>query len=437
MRLLQAFYWDCPQAENKSGEWWSHVQSKIPQLAKIGVTGLWLPPSAKSSHIDSMGYAPYDYYDHGEFDQKGGVETWFGSKAELRALVQAAHDEGMMVIADAVLNHCDVGDVSELNPLTGKTLLTQYLPASGKFFRDWSNFHPCEYSSADAGAFYGDLEGYDLPDLCHDNPYTYLGVMEYIRFLKDKQAGIGYDGFRYDAVKYFDSWIVQSIQEWQKCFGVVEYWDGSKDAIKGYLDYVRWSCSAFDFPLFYALREMCNNPWYDMQHLWASGLTSDAPMHAVSFCDNHDTDRSQPIVTDKLLAYAYILTHEGVPCIFWKDYYNYGLALSNTANGIDKLCQIHRDYAGGGTSLLYSDNQLYIAQRHGYGTQKGLVVVINTSHDTWRGVWVQTKWSNTELACAAWWGHDQNKPLDQRADGGGWTQLYAAPRGYAVYVPGS
>lgn len=53
--------------------------------------------------------------------------------------------------------------------------------------------------------------------------------------------------------------------------------------------------------------------------------------------DNHDTDRSQPIVIDKLLAYAYILTHEGVPCIFWKDYYNGGLALANSANGIDKL----------------------------------------------------------------------------------------------------
>jgi alpha-amylase len=259
--------------------------------------------------------------------------------------------------------------------------------------------------------------------------------MEYIRWLKDRQAGIGYDGFRYDAVKYYDSWIVQSIQEWQKCFGVVEYWDGDKGAVKGYLDYVRWSCSAFDFPLFYALREMCNNPSYDMRGLWGSGLNCDVPMHSVSFCDNHDTDRSQPIVTDKLLAYAYILTHEGVPCIFWKDYYNYGLALPDSAGGIARLCRIHRDYAGGGTTLLYGDERLYIAQRDGYQNQKGLVVVINTDPASWRGVWVRTQWPNTPLSCAAWWGHDQHKPYDQRADGGGWVPLYAAPRGYAVYVP--
>ena len=87
MRLMQAFYWDCPQAEGKAGEWWRHLETHVASLARAGITGLWLPPSAKSSHADSMGYAPYDYYDQGEFDQKGGVKTWFGSVGELRALI--------------------------------------------------------------------------------------------------------------------------------------------------------------------------------------------------------------------------------------------------------------------------------------------------------------------------------------------------------------
>ncbi len=85
--------------------------------------------------------------------------------------------------------------------------------------------------------------------------------------------------------------------------------------------------------------------------------------------------------------------------------------------------------------MLHSDTHLYIAQRHGYGAQRGLVVVINTDSNAWRGTWVQTRWPNTLLTCAAWWGHDQNRPEDQRTDGGGWCQVYAATRGYAVYVP--
>jgi len=29
-----------------------------------------------------MSYDPYDYYDLGDFDQKGGALTWFGTKDE-------------------------------------------------------------------------------------------------------------------------------------------------------------------------------------------------------------------------------------------------------------------------------------------------------------------------------------------------------------------
>ena len=259
--------------------------------------------------------------------------------------------------------------------------------------------------------------------------------MAYIGWLADRTNGLGYDGFRYDAVKYFDSWIVENVQNWRKCFGIVEYWDGNLAAVKGYLDYIGWRASAFDFPLFYALREMCNNPSYDLRWLWGSGLHFDSPTHAVTFCDNHDTDRSCPIITDKLLAYAFILTHEGVPCIYWRDYFNYGLAMPDTAHGIARLCQIHRDYAGGATELLHADQHLYIAQRHGFGSQPGLVVVLNTHPDAWQGARVRTRWRNTPLACQAWWGHDLNRPLDKYADQHGWADLFAPPRGYAVYVP--
>ena len=44
-----------------------------------------------------MGYDPHAYYDLGEFDQKGGVPTWFGSKADLLDLIESAHAAGLFL----------------------------------------------------------------------------------------------------------------------------------------------------------------------------------------------------------------------------------------------------------------------------------------------------------------------------------------------------
>ena len=39
----------------------------------------------------------------------------------------------------------------------------------------------------------------------------------------------------------------------------------------------------------------------------------DRPAQAVTFVENHDVVRDSPIINDKLLGYAFILTHEGYP----------------------------------------------------------------------------------------------------------------------------
>ena len=71
--MLQAFFWDCPRVDNKEFQWWNYVCEQVPSLAKVGFTSLWLPPVHKAANLvgPSMGYDPYDYYDLGEFDQKG------------------------------------------------------------------------------------------------------------------------------------------------------------------------------------------------------------------------------------------------------------------------------------------------------------------------------------------------------------------------------
>lgn len=176
-----------------------------------------------------MGYDPYDYYDLGEFDQKGGKPTWFGSKSELLDLIQTAHAHGMQVYADLVLNHNSDGDAQEQNPIDSKMRWTQFRPRSGKFDRDSTCFHPSRYEQWDNATFE------DMTDLCHRNPRVYSELIEYARWLLE---AIGFDGFRYDMVKGYGGWMVRSIQELRALrgeqvfnpYGVGECWERVRES---------------------------------------------------------------------------------------------------------------------------------------------------------------------------------------------------------------
>lgn len=436
--MLQTFYWDCPAAEGREGKWWNYLSATLAQIAQAGFTALWLPPASKAAEWNSMGYDPYDYYDLGEFDQKGAIPTWFGVKADLLALIQSAHKARLQVYADLVFNHNSGADAQEKNPLTGQMRWTKYTPGSGKFPRDWTCFHPSRYESWD-GATFG-----DMPDLCHRNPHVYSALIEHARWLLEE---VGFDGYRFDMVKGYGGWMVRSIMEmWMlrndaglKPYGVGECWDSAR-TIAEWLDETNiWSdnpVGAFDFPLRWRLKSLCDEYGFSLRNLAAPGvLLHDRPAHAVTFVENHDVARDYPIVNDKLLAYAFILTHEGYPCVFWQDYFNYGLGQLGQPTGIAALVQAHERYAGGKTQLLHVDDTLYLMQRTGTAQQPGLLFVLNNSAG-WSGVSVRTQWNGTRLKPVAWWGRDDAAaPEEKWTDGGGNVDLWASPRGYVVYVP--
>jgi alpha-amylase len=222
---------------------------------------------------------------------------------------------------------------------------------------------------------------------------------------------------------------------------VAEHWDSAR-AIEAWVDVTNFSnqnpVDAFDFPLREMLKALCDQYGFSLSNLltWET-LLHDQPQTTVTFVENHDLrDEGRPILNDKLLAYSYILTHEGYPCVFWKDYFNYGLALESTPHGVAALAQAHQRYAGGGTQVLWLDDDLYIMQRSGHGDQPGLIYVLNNRGDIWRGNWVTTQWRNVEFAPVAWWsGRDSNAPAPQRAFADGRAQFWAPPRGYTVYAP--
>src|SRR5690606_7839101 len=99
--------------------------------------------------------------------------------------------------------------------------------------------------------------------------------------------------------------------------------------------------------------------------------------------------------------YAYMLTYQGYPCIWWKDYYNYGLATlgGQWGNGIKQLVWVREKLGGGGPNvqnLKTNDGDVLIyGDADGNGTHPGYIVVINDHPTSWKGSWVQT--ANTQL----------------------------------------
>lgn len=442
--IMQGFYWDCPRVDQQEFTWWNHIAGKLPSLKAAGFTALWLPPASKAANIGgmSMGYDVYDYYDLGKYDQKGSVKTWFGSEDELRAMIETAHQQGMKVYADLVLNHNNGADGKEFNPIARQERWTLFKPASKLFTRDWTCFNPSPFPEYTSGAFG------DMPDLCHINPRVSAGILNHARWLVEE---IGFDGFRYDFVKGFGSWIVRGIHDRKykrggqpvSIFGVGECWDGD-NCIDNWLDSVNaWAehrVGAFDFPLRYRLKDMCDTYGFSLRNLANGGvLSKDRPFEAVTFVDNHDFrgDGSDEIINDKMMAYAYILTHEGYPCVFWKDWSTYGLAEPGQSSGIERLTKVHESRAGGGTNVLYVDDVFYVMERTGFGDQPGLVFTLNNMGET-VSQRVRTVFPNKMLKPLAWRGrYSSTSPATVATDGNGWCQVEAPPRGYVVYGPES
>ncbi len=104
--MMQAFYWDVPvDAQAKDGTWWDHLSSLAPELKAAGISSLWTPIPAKGNWgIYDSGYGIYDHYDLGNYDQKGSIETRYGSRAELERMIATMHASGINVYSDVVLN---------------------------------------------------------------------------------------------------------------------------------------------------------------------------------------------------------------------------------------------------------------------------------------------------------------------------------------------
>ncbi len=170
---------------------------KLDYLQELGVTAIWILPFYPSPLKDD-GYDIADYFD---------VNPNYGTLADFKAFLAAAHERGLKVITELVINHS-----SDQNPWFQKA---RRAPAGSpeRDFYVWSD-SPDKYSSARiifkdfelsnwswdpvAKAYYWHRFYSHQPDLNFDNPAVHEAVLKVLDFWLQ----MGVDGLRLDAVPY-------------------------------------------------------------------------------------------------------------------------------------------------------------------------------------------------------------------------------------------
>ncbi len=437
--MMQGFYWDVPG----NGVWYNTMKSKAAELQNMaggyGIDVMWFPPSSKGQGGGySMGYDPADYYDLGQYNQHGTTATRFGTQAQLKAAITEYRNRGIASMADVVLNHRS-GGASEYNPKTKSNTWTNFTGVkSGKAKWNWDSFHPNNYCNNDPGGFAG------FPDVCYSAGKAYTDMKAWMTWLKST-SNAGFTQWRFDYVKGLHPWVVKDMKAATgNVFSVGEYWDANTSTLDWWTGQA--NASAFDFALYYTMKDIFNNA-NGGGHLPdlinpSKSFAAKNPMRAVTFVGNHDTDE---IISDKMMAYAFILTYQGYPMIWWKDYFDYGLKSlgGQWGNGIKQLVWVRGKLAGGAPSIeLLKTNdgdQLIYASYGKSASSPGYIIVINDHKSAWKGSWVKTNnayLKNKNLKAYAWYSpvSGQNyQPGTKYCDSSGNVEVWAPPRGYAVY----
>ena len=418
--MMQAFYWDVEPRH----DWYNLLSGKVEGWADAGVNRIWLPaPSKGASGGYSMGYDPSDYFDLGEFFQHGTIPTRFGTRAELEALITKAHSVDLEVIADIVINH-NSGGGREWNPYRNDYSYTRFDPengnASGKFNRNFENFYPNSTSPVDPGSLF-----YPEQNLDHNQEYVQNWLWKADNSVaKYYMNEIGFDGWRFDYVQGFEPWVIKAWMDEVGGFAVGENWDGNPNNLRAWV--AKAGIPAFDFSAFYKMEEAFDRH-NDLTYLGRDMLRKTHPEMAVTFVANHDSEKdsnqdNRIEQSNKMKAYAYILTHDGYPTIFYLDYEN-----ANFQDELKNLILINNSIATGDVEILYNDDDEYIMKRSGSTNNPGLILYINTSSNTKRRT-VNTSWINTTLI-----DYSENSTLTPTTSSTGSASIEAPAGSYSIW----
>ena len=444
--LMQYFEWYLPD----DGQHWNRLAEDAPNLAAKGIRKVWMPPAFKGTGSNDVGYGVYDLFDLGEFDQKGTVRTKYGLKEEYLRAIEVLSQNGIEAIADVVLNHKAAADykerftVVEVDPNDRNVEISEpfeieawmhfAFPGRNKTYNDfewhWYHFTGTDYDAKNnrSGIFLiqGDNKGWANDELVDNENGNYDYLMyadidfkhpEVIQNLYDWAhwfiESTGVHGFRLDAVKHIDSFFMKNFirditEKYGEDFYVFgEFWNSDEKANNDYLENIDYRFDLVDVKLHHNLFDASKSGAdYDLRTIFDQTLANNHPESAVTFVDNHDTQRGQALESTveewfKPAAYALILLREaGLPCVFYGDYYGIRgeFAQESFQELLDKLLDIRLNLAYGEQTDYFDDANYIGWTRQGKDNGQPIAVLISNAQAASKSMLVGTEWAGREFS---------------------------------------
>jgi len=340
---------------DKDGRHGGDIQGVIDHLDYIkdmGFTTIWNMPLTENNQqkFTYHGYAISDFYK---------IDPRYGTNEQFRELSDKAHQKGLKLIMDVVLNHC--GDAH---------WWMKDLPS-----QDWINFGG-EFSATnhkreihqDIHASEFDAQHHtdgwfvpSMPDLNQRNEmmanYLIQNTLWWIEYAN--LDGLRIDTYPYSDKKFLAAWSKSILneypnlnmvgEEWSLKPSIVSYWQKNKQNYDGYVSYLP---SLMDFPLQNAIVEALNedDKIYNkglakLYQTLAEDFLYAKPDNLVVFLDNHDMSRFNTQINENpallKMGLAYLLTTRGIPQVY------YGTEIGMTNPKSDTHGEIRGDFAGG------------------------------------------------------------------------------------------
>lgn len=363
--MIQGFTWESHRMGREPGagggpSWYRVLRGKVEAIADAGFDLIWLPPPSFAGE-GSAGYNPRQFF---------SLSNSYGTAAEQRALLVALLRAGVEPVADIVINHRDgmAGWADFRNPSWGAWAVCASDEAFTRPEAGLAGVPPDQRGACEETVPYRDgttLNYHAFRDLAHTDPRVRTDILRYLLLLRS----FGYRGWRYDMVHgYSGRWIACYNAVSQPTFSVGEYDWGAQGEQRGWIwatatrpaqsggAHLASASSVMDFGTFFGLQAAIRSAQPARLNGYGRGVglvgdsTDGLPWRsrAVTFVENHDTGG---VPRDALAqAYAQILTHPGLPTVYWPHYFASGPDLAAT---IRTLIQARRLAGVHAASALY------------------------------------------------------------------------------------